>query len=163
MHDEFAIVEKPILIPEKVMDLDLEAEFEKLFRRCDELEKRLEAEKDKTQNTQRKFLLGLLKVADALDRILQQPLNSANVERMAQRQRRNIETTRRLLAQQLKKEGVIKIELMGQLLDRTIADIEEYEEDPDLPDETVISEIVSAYRWGDGILRRAKVIVSSDE
>ena len=163
MHDDFdMIVAEPVPLPEKVMNVDLPVVFKQLLRGGKQKEQRLKAQEREAEKAQRKFLLGLLEVADALDRILQRK-PPANAERAVKRQYRSIESTRRLLAKQLKKVGVSKIELIGKPLDPAVADIEDDEEDPDLPDETVISEIVSAYRWHDGILRRAKVIVSSDE
>lgn len=161
MSDPFVIVEAPIPLPEGIESIDPADAFSQLLVRCGALERMLEAEKLEAQQEQRTLLIGMLEVADALDRVLQQfGTIRSDSEPALERQHRNLAATRRLLSQKLEQVGVTPIITMGQILDPIVADVDGYREDSNLPDETVIYEIQRGYHWRGDILRRAKVLVS---
>jgi molecular chaperone GrpE (heat shock protein) len=111
-------------------------------------------------DSMRKLLLKLLEVDDALDRIL---AVSPNPECLTEeRQWNSIRVTRKLLREAFRLQKVTPIELMGLESDPMLCEIEGHEDRNDLPEDTVIQEIIKGYRWGDDPtpLRTAVVIVS---
>ena len=160
MDKTFEIVEEPVLVPTEVAEVDLQAEFARLLVRCSKLENRLDDAQQTGIDAQRKMLIGLLDVVDALDRIIQRPAGSDEPGRVLDRQSRNIEATRRLLLQKLALTGVRPLDLAGMVADPMVADSSGYQDNPDLPDETVVRELVKGYWWNKELLRRGQVIVS---
>jgi len=165
MDERFPIDEQPLPVPDAAVRVDLAAEIAALHVRCHTLEQRLEAERREAQAALRGFLLGLLEVADALERIAGAPGAAApNPDGAdtgaAERQRRSLQATRRLLAQKLSAAGVTRMDLAGQPADPHLADIVDQQERADLPAETVTHEVVGGYWWGGAVLRRAQVRVS---
>jgi molecular chaperone GrpE len=153
MSDPLAIVEPLAPLPDGLDDLDLEAEVVGLLARCGRLENQCEHERRAAVEAQRALLLDILEVADALDRIA-----AANVA--DEPARRGIGATRRLLAAKLARAGVQPIDLLGVRFDPSIADGADTELRSDLPEDTVVQEIVRGYRWRSEVLRRASVVVS---
>ena len=141
------------------MHVDLEEEVCALLIRCNQLEMRLEAERRDAERRERATLRDLLEVVDALDRILASP-TPGDPAKALERQRRNVESTRRLLLKQLARAGVAPVDLAGREADPAVADVEDVEDNDTVPDETVLREIVRGYTWRQEILRRASVIVS---
>jgi molecular chaperone GrpE (heat shock protein) len=103
----------------------------------------------------RSFLLGLLDVADAIDRV------AAGIAASGGSDLRAVRATGRKLQQVLRTQGVTRAELVGQVLDPALADAAASEPDESVPNETVLQEVESAYLWGDGVLRRGRVVVST--
>jgi molecular chaperone GrpE (heat shock protein) len=118
-------------------------------------EKRLES-----RDSMRKLLLRLLEVDDALDRILSVAPNPQCPSE--ERQWNNIRVTRKLLREVFWLQKVTAIDLKGQEADPMLCEIERSDERNDLPNETVIQEVIKGFRWGDDPvpLRTAVVIVS---
>jgi molecular chaperone GrpE len=104
---------------------------------------------------QRTFLLGLLDVADAIDRV------AAGIAASGGSDERAVRATGRKLQQVLRKHGVTRVDLVGQVLDPALADAEEAERNVSVPEETVLREREAAYLWCDGVLRRGRVVVST--
>lgn len=157
MEDFFSITEQPSPLPEAVRSIDLASTMREQIARIARLENTLEDERVASKKVMQRFLIGLLDVADALDRMLQQPNDGTPV---GERQHRNLELTRKLLGQRLATQGVVPLDLLGQPFDPAVADAEDDELAPNMPEETVIRELAKGYRWDDILLRRAKVIVS---
>jgi molecular chaperone GrpE (heat shock protein) len=103
----------------------------------------------------RMFLVDLLDVLDAFDRLRGE--FAGTIAGMP----RSVETTARLLERTLGRRGVRRVELVGGVLDPAWADVDEVVVDPSAPEETVVRELVAAYRWGDEPLRRGRVVVST--
>ncbi len=160
MKDPFAVVEGPLSLPPGSEDVDLRNEFTRLLLRCSKLENQLDSVRRDAAETEQKLLLGLLEVVDALDRILQRPSGTEDPNQALERQYHNVEATRRLLLQKLGQAGVKSVELLGMIADPTVVDLVGYQDNPDLPDETVVREIVKAYWCNKEMLRRGQVIVS---
>ena len=160
MEQAFEITEDAIPLPKEVEELDMQAEFVRLIVRCGKLENRLEDFQKAGIETQRKLFASLLDVVDALDRVLQRSSGSQDPGQAFERQSHNIEATRRLLLQKLAQIGVRPMILEGMVADPLVADVTGYQDNPDLPDETVVREVVRAYLWNAELLRRGQVIVS---
>jgi molecular chaperone GrpE len=161
MEDPFEIVESPKPIPEAALKADPIEEYKKLLIRNSQLVIQLERQKTDGYKSLREFLMGLLEIADALERILHgQSLGRPTPPESNERLKKSIEITLKLLLQKLIKAGVVPLDLIGKPLDPTLADIEDYERKEELPDETVIHEIIKGYIWNQEVLRRAKVVVS---
>lgn len=161
MTDPLAITEAPLPVPE--IDIDLKDHITKLLVSRRKLEASMEEERRVAKKARREFLFGLLEIADALDRIVRRTVNPAENNPTVERLQGNIETTGRLLGQKLAKEGVTRMDLVNKTLDPNTADIEGYQDNPNLPDETVLRETVAGYWWNDEVLRRARVVVSRSE
>lgn len=159
MNKAFVIEEQPIVLPSVLTMIDPVDTCAQLYVRCGTLEQQAETERQISVRNQRELLLGLLEVADALDRILQRPLASGE-SAAAERQHRNVSAARRLLAQKLERVGVTPVLTLGQLHDPAVADIEGYRADPNAPEETVLFEVQAGYYWHKTLLRRAKVLVA---
>jgi molecular chaperone GrpE (heat shock protein) len=152
MNDPFAITEPPVPVPESVRTVDVAAELARLMVRCARLEDLLKQERLRAAAAERELLLGLLDVGDAVDRMAQQGA--------PERLRRALEATQRLARRTLSRAGVVPMNLAGIVPDPAVADIEAAEPHPDLPDETVIRQVVTGYWWREEVLRRARVIVA---
>lgn len=162
MQDAFRVVEQIIPLSEHIEYADLSQELNKLYVRCGALQNANEAQQRQSYNAQRSLLLGLLEVADALERMLQfsGPIDQDETKKILERQRKNLEATLRLLLQKLANAGVTKIEVLGKILDPATTDADADQEDNMVADETVLREIISGYWWDDTVLRRARVLVS---
>ena len=81
---------------------------------------------------------------------------------MELKQWNSVRVTRKLLGEALRLQDVTPLDLLDQKADPLLCEIDGYQERPDLPDETVMQEIIKGYRWGDEPtpLRPAIVIVS---
>lgn len=157
MSDPFALTEAPIVVPAGLPAPDPAALLREQIARRGQLQNAIEQEQRAADERHSALLSGLLEVADALERILAGA--DAGVA-VAERQIRNLRSTHRLLLRQLERAGVTPLVMEGQPFDPALADAEAFVVRPDLPDETVLRELVRAYRLGDRTLRRAKVVVS---
>jgi molecular chaperone GrpE (heat shock protein) len=149
-----AVAEPPYTFPAGVADADEGAELDRLLVRCARAQDELAAARDGADEEQRRLLLGLLDVQDALDRMAAADADPA-------RARRAVEATRRLLGRRLAAAGVVPLALRGKIADPSVADVDDYEPFPELPDETVIRELVVGYLWNGDVLRRARVTVAA--
>jgi molecular chaperone GrpE (heat shock protein) len=159
MSEKFEILETPLAIPDLSAGFDLKQAVDGLYDRCSELEDQVQNEHENARKEMKKFLLGLLDVADALERILEKQSDQTGAK--AVRLVKSVESTQRLLSQKLAGMGVQRMILVGKLMDSQLGDSEETEDHPDLEPDTVLTEIVSGYMWNELVLRRAKVIVSA--
>lgn len=159
MDKKFEIIEPPIIVTGLPESFDLKQAVGDFYVRYSRLEDQLAKEQENAKKEMKKFLINLLEVADALDRILEgQPQQS---EGRDERLLKSIESTRRLLSQKLGKMGVQRMDLVGTILVPELGDIEDTEVAPAVAPETVLIEIVRGYYWNELVLRRAKVIVSA--
>jgi molecular chaperone GrpE len=148
MDEPQPLLDDPWATLPEVLAADPAAAMVRLIRRCGRLESRLEESERASHDTVRSLLRALLEIVDDLDRILaQQPLHS-------------VELVRKRLVRLLERQGVTAIETLGQPFDPTLAEAEGEEQRSDLPDETVVQEIVTGYRWRGEVIRPAVVVVS---
>lgn len=74
-----------------------------------------------------------------------------------------LETLHRRLFSALEKEGLVAIESVGQKLDLSMHEVLDVRRDTDKPDKTIVEEVLRGYRFGNRILRDAKVIVARNQ
>lgn len=157
--DPLGITEKPVEIPQ----VNLEEYVQGLILARKNLELAAEEARRKSVKEQREFLLGILEVADALDRIVNRPIKPGEITPALERLHGNIETTARLLVQKLTQANVTRMDLKNMVLDPNLADIDGYQDNPAVLDETVLRDSTAGYLWNGTVLRRARVIVSRGE
>lgn len=154
--DPFAIEELPRLVPEGAVQADLAADWTRQFLRRSELEDQLAEERQRAAADTKRLLLGMLEVVDRLEVLLAQPATEPSTQRLLGR----VGAAHGLLLKKLAGAGVVPVDVMGRSADPEDCDVEDTEERADLPDETVLRELLRAYRWQGRSLRRAKVLVS---
>ncbi|MCL6429427.1 MAG: nucleotide exchange factor GrpE [Anaerolineae bacterium] len=148
MDEPQPLLDDPWATLPEVLGADPAAAMVQLIRRCGRLESRLEESERTAHDTVRGLLRALLDIVDDLDRILaQQPAHSVHL-------------VRKKLLRLLERQGVTAIEALGQPFDPALAEAAGEEERDDLPEETVVQEVVTGYRWRGEVLRPAVVIVS---
>lgn len=160
MESAFVITEEPVPVPAAAVEVDVFQTIYDLMSQRGKLEERIENVEQTQQDGQRQFLLGLLEVADALERILKRNVANEDPKAALERTRGNVESTRRLMTQKLSAQDIRRMDIVGKVLDPQLADVDGYQDNPDLPDETVVRDVITGYWWGDHVLRRAKVIVT---
>lgn len=159
-NDPFEIIESPYPLPPGVEGADPAQRLREDIRLTNRLRDMLRTQRLDSRVEMRAVLLKLLQVADALERILEtlpDPDNPAEI-----RMWNSVRVTRKQLDEALRLQKVTPIDLLHQPADPYLCEVESYEVNPELPDETVIAEIVRGYRWGDEPepLRSAVVKVS---
>lgn len=158
--DDFAIHEEPWGLPPGVETADPAQRMADDLRRLIRLRDLLRDKRAESREALRVLLRKLLEVADALESILANapdPNNPAEMKRWS-----SIRATRKLLAEALRLQNVTPLDLLGQEANPMLCEVDSYETHPDLPDETVVQEVVKGYRWGDEStpLRPAIIVVS---
>ncbi|MBD3266424.1 nucleotide exchange factor GrpE [bacterium] len=73
---------------------------------------------------------------------------------------RTLETLYRRLLSALEKEGLTPIDSVGSPLDLSFHEVLDARPTPDIPENTIIEEVVKGYKYGRRILRDAKVVVA---
>lgn len=158
MESNFPIDEQPV--PEIPESSDVIQVVTGMYLQSSRLEDALAAEKKHAQKETARLLCDMLEVLDALERIIQRFNAVEGLSGMEEKWKGHIEATQRLFLQKLKKYGVFPVEMMGTQVDPHLAEVEDTELRPELPEETVIEEYVRAYTWNGELLRQARVIVS---
>ncbi|HEY4689933.1 MAG TPA: nucleotide exchange factor GrpE [Anaerolineae bacterium] len=157
---EFEIDETPWPLPPGVEAADPAQRIADDVRRVIRLRELLRDKRSENRSAIRALLLKLLEATDALERILAiMPDPDSPSET---RQWNSIRVTRKLLDEALRMQNVTPIELLGRPADPMLCEVDSYQARPDLPDETVVQEVIKGYRWGDEVqpLRSAVVVIS---
>ncbi len=160
MEKLFPIDEQPASVPALPDPSELIESVAGLYLQSSRLDDALAAEKKQSQKEISGLLCDMLEVLDALERIIQRLNAAGSLSGTEEKMKGHIEATQRLFLQKLKKYGVFPVEMMGTQVDPHLAEVEDTELRPELPDETVIEEFVRAYTWNGELLRQARVIVS---
>lgn len=160
MTDPLAIDDAPIPLPAGVMDADPVQAFAQALIRNAELERKMLADQRQAQENLKGVLLAMLDVADAIDRMADYAQRNSESSAGVARLLSSLQSTQRLLARSLAKSNVQRLDMKGKLLDPASCAVESEQARDDLPEETVIEELVAGYVWGDRILRKAKVIIA---
>jgi molecular chaperone GrpE (heat shock protein) len=156
LPDAWAITEPPRPVPEPLRDgAGLRERLERAGTTDGKLIGQLQDRIGEAHAELREFLLGLLDVADAIERV------AAAIAASGGSDERAVRATGRRLQQVLRKQGVTRAELVGRVLDPALADADEAEPDGAVPNETVLRERQGAYLWCDEVLRRGRVVVST--
>ena len=138
----------------------LQEVHERMLRSVADLENyRKRAEKEKEQMRKfgaEKILADFLPVLDNLDRALDHSNSSADFASLMQ----GVSMTRKLFEDTLAKHGVRLIPAVGHAFDPHVHEAIQQVEDPQLPPNQVISELVPGYTLNDRLLRPAMVKVA---
>lgn len=103
------------------------------------------------------LLRSFLEVVDSLDAL------AALSDDVVAARGRTFERIRGQALRVLESAGVTPIVSTGSSVDLTCSEVVEVRADPDVPEDTVVEEIVRGYRWRDRLLRRARVAISRNE
>lgn len=160
MIDPLAIDDPPIPLPAGVMNADAVQDLTQLLIRNAELEHKMLADQRQAQETLKTALLPMLDVADAIDRMADYASRNKDSSPGVARLESSLLSTQRLMAKVLARSNVQRLEVKGLVLDPACCSVESEEIHDDLPEETVIEELVAGYRWGDRMLRKATVVIS---
>lgn len=76
---------------------------------------------------------------------------------------KTLDALHRRLLSALEKEGLVAIESLGMPLDLSIHEVVKTRPEPSVPNNTVVEEMVRGYRYGQRVLRDAKVVVARNE
>ena len=160
IETDFEINETPWPVPPGVEAADPAQRIADDVCRVIRLRDLLRDKRAESRDSLRALLLKMLEVADALERLLAvtpDPDSPAQV-----RQWHGIRLTRKLVDEALRHQNVTPMDLVGQEADPLLCEVDSYKVRPDLPDETVVQEIIRGYRWGDepNPLRPAVVVIS---
>ena len=108
----------------------------------------------------KKALLALIEVADALDRVLAYARAAAGESAPARRLAESLDATERVLRLALDKWEVRRLEVVGKPLDPLQCMVVDEVDDRTVPDDTVVKEILPGYAWRGAVLRAARVAIS---
>lgn len=160
-HEEvFKIEEERVSLPSLPDRDQVITSLEHMYVFTSNLEDQLDAQRKQERNTMMSIFKEMLEIIDSLDRISEKLGKIKELSNNEERIKGNIESTRRLALQKLKKNGVIPMDLLGSVLNPHLAEVEDYEIRPDLEEETVIEELVKGYSWNNEVLRPGRVVVS---
>lgn len=106
------------------------------------------------------FFRRILPILDSFDTIFNYTKNS-NIEENDTLTNwvKTLEALYRRLLSALEKEGLVRIESVGQRLNLSVHEVVETRETPDKSDQEIVEEMVKGYRYGNRVLRDAKVVV----
>ena len=148
----FAITEARVPVAAAVAAVDLRAAYADAVVSRGKLEDRLVEATRAAEAKVRKLVTDLLPVADALDAAL----GTAGTPQ----DRAAAAATRKLLGRALARNGVERVEVVGRIADPDVVDVDGSEPARSVPPETVVREIVVAYRYQGVVLRRGVVVVA---
>lgn len=122
---------------------------------CDNYRKRVERDQAKTiRNGRRDLILTLIEITDELERAFQH--SGQSPEALEE----GIQIVYRLLLTRMAAEGIVPFASEGEAFDPRYHEAVATEAKESCAPGTVIEEIQKGYRWGDEVLRPAKVIVA---
>ncbi len=110
------------------------------------------------------FFKRILPIMDGFDNIFRHA-NSQNIEgdEILSNWLKTLETLYRRLLSALEKEGLVRIESKGKLIDFSKHEVVGTREVPGVNDNTVVEEVVRGYMYGNRVLRDSKVIVAKSQ
>jgi molecular chaperone GrpE (heat shock protein) len=159
--DPLAITEVPVAVPARLSEpFALLPDVQNLYKRVAKLQALLEEARKQAENSQRQDRFDLLEVADALDRILALAEVYRTGEEASERLYEGVRMTRKMFQQKLGRRGVQRISLIGREADPRLAEVVDYADNTDVPEETVLEEVVVGYRLNEEVLRPAKVVIA---
>jgi molecular chaperone GrpE (heat shock protein) len=150
--DPFAITETRVPVSPAVAAVDLRTAYADAVVSRGKLEDRLVETTRSAEAKLRKLVIDLLPVADALD--------AAVAMARTDQEKATATATRKLLGRALIRSGVERVNVMGTIADPEVVDVDGSEPARSLPPETVVREIVAAYRLQGVVLRRGVVVVA---
>jgi molecular chaperone GrpE (heat shock protein) len=138
------------------------AAVELLTRRV-AVERDLKRQRSADERHRRSFYLDVIKVIDAFQRLLHNT-DMSSLGEVAQNRFGSVRTATNLLVEVLEEEDVVAMDdPTGRPFDPSRHEAAEALYRPDLDEETVLETRERGYVWGDQVLRRARVAVSSQK
>lgn len=123
-------------------------------------EKRRLAVKNGLDKNKEDFFRRILPILDSFDTIFNYTKNNTLEEKETLANWvKTLEALYRRLLSALEKEGLVGIESLGQHLDLSIHEVVETREAPGKPNHLILEEMVKGYRYGNRVLRDAKVVI----
>jgi len=161
MPPEFVIDETPQPTLTTVQVSQVRDQIVGLIKSLAELTDKLAQTEQQTKGNKRRFLMALLEVADAFDRIFHD-LDLTQLNEIAQNVVGSFKTTSILLEDVLDQEEVFPMDdLEGQTFDPHTQRGVGVEQQPGIQDGIVLEVRERGYWWQDQVLRKAKVIISA--
>ena len=157
MNVENLPVENPITEIERLKE-ELRREHEQYLRAladCDNYRKRVERDQAKAiRSGKRELLLGILETLDEFERALKH--SEQDPASMLQ----GVELIYRLLRNRITAEGVVQFRSEGEAFDPKLHEAVGTASGERFAPGTIVDEVRSGYKWGNDILRPARVIVA---
>ncbi|MEA3407419.1 MAG: nucleotide exchange factor GrpE [Chloroflexota bacterium] len=161
MGEEFQFEEEFYPVPPAAADADPAATMRELFYRVSRLEQSLEEERIQARDDAKEILLDVLSLYDAVGEIVERWGVTTKAQE-ASLVGSVVGFGKKLLAV-LERHRVKPIETLGKPLDPTTSDVVDTEVRQGMPADTVLREEQIGYTWPNGLLRRAKVVISEEE
>ncbi|MFN8472521.1 MAG: nucleotide exchange factor GrpE [Anaerolineae bacterium] len=157
---EFVLVEEPAPVRQSASVDQLRTELRELIIRRERTERDHKRTERDAERGKRAFLLNLLRVADAFDRIFRD-LDVSHMNGSTRSLMRSFELTQTLLEDALDREDTVAIEnIEGRVLDLSTQEVIGVEETVDGREGIILEVRERGYLWRGRLLRPAKVIVS---
>jgi molecular chaperone GrpE len=122
---------------------------------CDNYRKRVERDQAKViRSGKRDLLLGILETLDEFERAFK------HAEQESQPLLKGVELIYRLLRNRITAEGVMQFRSAGEAFDPKLHEAVGTVSGDQFASGTVVEEVRSGYKWGDDVLRPARVIVA---
>lgn len=158
MSDEFQFEEEFYPVPPTAADADPAATMRELFYRVSRLEQALEEQRVQARDDTKEILLDVLSLYDAVGEIIEKWGVTTKAQE-ASLVGSVVGFGKKLLAV-LERHRVKPIDTLGDPLDPATSDVVGTEVRPDIPGNVVLREERIGYTWPEGLLRRAKVVIS---
>jgi len=153
IDDEF------IPLPPSAMDADPAATMRELFFRISRLEHAMEEQRVQAATDLGEVLVEVASLTDDIHRIVERWGVSRNAQEAALV--RAVVALGRKVGQILEYHKVQPLEVVGKMADPDSCEVVESEPRESLPPGTVLREVCTGYVWPNGLLRRARVVVSA--
>ena len=159
MSAEFAFDDEFFPVPPAATDADPAAALRDLHYRAAKLEQTLAEQQQRAAADLKEMLLDLLSFSDQIDGIVQRwGVTTSGQEAIIVG---SVIALGKGLQELLGRYQVKAIECLGKPVRPETVEVVSAEERPDLLPMTVLREIRKGYQWPHGLLRRARVVVSS--
>lgn len=112
----------------------------------------------------RRFLLELLDVSDAFDRVFANARDQGEqLDPLAKRWINSFRTVDRLLGRALRNQGVVEIQTLDQMFDPYWHTAAEVLADPERPEGSIHHELRKGYVWKNQVLRKTEAVVVKND
>jgi hypothetical protein len=146
-------------VPSEVVDADPEALVRDLIHRVTRLERTMDEQRIQAVAATRDLLLDLVSLADDLGAVVDRYGVSSNAREAAII--RSVVALGKRLFDILHRQGVEPVNALGELVDLRTSDVVGSETREGVSADLVLREIQVGYTWPYGLLRRARVVVST--
>ncbi|MGC9359911.1 MAG: nucleotide exchange factor GrpE [Anaerolineae bacterium] len=159
MSDPLRIDDEFIPLPPSAADADPAATMRELFFRISRLEHGMEEQRVQAATDLGEVLVEVASLTDDIHRIVERWGVSRNAQEAAMV--RAVVALGRKVGKILEYHKVQPLQVVGKVADPDMCEVVESEPRGNLPPGTVLREVLTGYAWPNGLLRRARVVVSS--